>query len=83
MLGTTSSRISDQLRDIYSIFRCYWNVATYKWKVHNRKIKMYGIYVLLINLYLVLYLQISVLIKLMEFILTRLIVPAITHVQVA
>jgi hypothetical protein len=44
---------------------------------------MYGIYVLLINLYLVLYLQISVLIKLMEFILTRLIVPAITHVQVA
>ena len=32
---TTSSGISDQLRDIDSIYRCCWNVATYKWKVHN------------------------------------------------
>jgi hypothetical protein len=36
--GITSSGISDQMRDIYSICRCYWNVATYKWKVHNGKI---------------------------------------------
>jgi uncharacterized protein YqkB len=28
------------LRDIYSICRCCWNVATYKWKVHNRKIEI-------------------------------------------
>jgi hypothetical protein len=25
---------------IYSICRCCWNVATYKWKVHNRKIEI-------------------------------------------
>jgi hypothetical protein len=29
MIGTTSSRISDQLRDIYSICRCCWNLPTY------------------------------------------------------
>jgi hypothetical protein len=29
-----------QLRDIYSICRCCWNVATYKWKVHNGKIEI-------------------------------------------
>jgi hypothetical protein len=34
LLGTTSSGISYHLRDIYSICRCCWNVATYKWKVH-------------------------------------------------
>jgi hypothetical protein len=26
------------MRDIYSINRCCWNVATYKWKVRNEKI---------------------------------------------
>jgi hypothetical protein len=50
LIGTTSSGISYHLRDIYSICRCCWNVATYdiyficrccwnvatyKWKVHN------------------------------------------------
>jgi hypothetical protein len=30
--------VSSDLRDIYSICRCCWNVATYKWKVHNGKI---------------------------------------------
>ena len=39
MTGTTSSGISYHLRDIYSICRCCWNVATYKWKVHNGKIE--------------------------------------------
>jgi hypothetical protein len=37
MIGT-SSRISDQLRAMYSICRWCWNVATYKWKVHNGNI---------------------------------------------
>jgi hypothetical protein len=27
-------------REIYSISRCCWNVATYKWKVHNWKIEI-------------------------------------------
>jgi hypothetical protein len=40
LIGTTSSGISYQLRDIYSICRCCWNVATYEWKVHNRKIEI-------------------------------------------
>ena len=35
LIGTT---ISYQLRDIYSICRCCWNVATYKWKVHSGNI---------------------------------------------
>ena len=39
-LGTTSSGISYQLRYIYSICRCCWNVATCKWKVHNGKIEI-------------------------------------------
>ena len=26
--------------EIYSICRCCWNVATYKWKVHNGKIEI-------------------------------------------
>jgi hypothetical protein len=26
--------------DIYSICRCCWNVAAYKWKVHNGKIEI-------------------------------------------
>ena len=29
-----------QQRDIYSICRCCWNVATYKWKVHDGKIEI-------------------------------------------
>jgi hypothetical protein len=36
----TSSGISYHLRDIYSIYRCCWNVAIYKWKVHNGKIEI-------------------------------------------
>jgi len=39
-IGTTSFGIMDQLRDIYSICRCCWNVVTYKWKVHNAKIEI-------------------------------------------
>ena len=43
----TSSGISDQLRDIYmySICRCCWNVATYKWKVHNGKMEIISVVV--------------------------------------
>jgi hypothetical protein len=40
LIGTTSSGISYQLREIYSICRCCWNVATYEWKVHNGKIEI-------------------------------------------
>jgi hypothetical protein len=40
LIGTTSSGISYHLRDIYSICRSCWNVVTYKWKVHNRKIEI-------------------------------------------
>jgi hypothetical protein len=40
LIGTTSSGILYHLRDIYSICRCCWNVATYKWKVHNGKIEI-------------------------------------------
>ena len=39
-IGTTSSGISYQLRYIYSICKCWWNVATYEWKVHNGKIEI-------------------------------------------
>jgi hypothetical protein len=28
------------MRDIYSTCRFCWNVATYKWKVHNGKIEI-------------------------------------------
>ena len=45
MIGITKSGISDLLRDVYSIDRRYWNVATCKWKVHNRKIKIISIVV--------------------------------------
>jgi hypothetical protein len=38
LIGTTSSGISYHLREIYSICRCCWNVATYKWKVHSGNI---------------------------------------------
>ena len=31
LAGTLYNRIPDILRDIYSICRCCWNVATYKW----------------------------------------------------
>jgi hypothetical protein len=37
LIGTTSSGIVYQLRDIY---RCCWNVATYKRKVHNGKMEI-------------------------------------------
>ena len=40
LIGTTSSGISYHPRDIYSICRCCWNVATYNWKVHNGKIEI-------------------------------------------
>jgi hypothetical protein len=35
IIETTSSGNSNLLRDMYSICRCCWNVATYKWNVHN------------------------------------------------
>jgi hypothetical protein len=38
LIETTSSGMSDQLRDIYSICRYCCNVVKYKWKVHNGKI---------------------------------------------
>jgi hypothetical protein len=37
---TRVTQISYQLREIYSICRCYWNVATYEWKVHDGKIEI-------------------------------------------
>jgi hypothetical protein len=37
LIGTTSFGISYQLREIYSTCRYCWNVAIYKWKVHNGK----------------------------------------------
>jgi hypothetical protein len=40
MIETTSSGISDQPRDIYSICSYCLNVATYEWKVHNGKIEI-------------------------------------------
>ena len=40
LIGTTSSGIPNHLRDRYSICRCCWNVAIYKWKVHNGKIEI-------------------------------------------
>jgi hypothetical protein len=39
-LSSPSFLISYHLRDIYSICRCCWNVATFKWKVHNGKIEI-------------------------------------------
>jgi len=35
---STSSGIPFKLRDMYSIYRCRWNIATYNWKMHNGKI---------------------------------------------
>ena len=58
LIGTTNSGISYQLREIYSIFRCCWNVATYKWKVHNGKIEIIsfcGKYVIYTLIQLILY----------------------------
>jgi hypothetical protein len=40
LIGTIISGISYQLRDIYSICGCCWNVATYERKVHNVKIEI-------------------------------------------
>ena len=40
LIGTTRSEISLQQRDIYSICSCCWNVATYRWKVHNRNMEI-------------------------------------------
>jgi len=36
--GNTSSGISHQLRDVYSICRCCRKIATYEWKDHIGKI---------------------------------------------
>jgi hypothetical protein len=35
-------------RDLYSICRCFWNLATYKWKVHNGKIEIISFVVVFI-----------------------------------
>jgi thymidine kinase len=40
MIGTTSFDISDKIREIFSVCRSCWNVASYKWKVHNLKIEI-------------------------------------------
>jgi hypothetical protein len=40
MIRTTSSEISYQLTDMYSIYRYCWNAATYKWTIHNGKIEI-------------------------------------------
>ena len=48
MMATTSFEISNQLRDLYSMYRCCGNVATqctYKWKVHNEKIEIISLFV--------------------------------------
>ena len=50
LIGITSSGISYHLRDIYSICRCCWNDATYKWKVHNGKIKIISFVVMFQNM---------------------------------
>jgi hypothetical protein len=47
MIVTTSSGILYQLRDIYSICRCFWNIARYKWEIHNEKIEMFSFGVVL------------------------------------
>jgi len=39
MTGKTRNIASTE-RDISSIYRCCWNVTTYKWKVHNGKIEI-------------------------------------------
>jgi hypothetical protein len=46
LIGATSSGISYHLRDIYSIYRCCWNGATYKLKVHNGNIEIISIVVM-------------------------------------
>jgi hypothetical protein len=56
LIGTTSSGIWHELRDIYSI--CCWNAATYEWKVHHGIIEiisfvvkyLYLWYLLFVNL---------------------------------
>ena len=40
LIVATNSGISYHLRDIYSICQCCWNVATYKWKLHNGNIEI-------------------------------------------
>ena len=37
-IGYTSTRIVYQLKDVYAVCKRYWDVATYKWDVHNEKI---------------------------------------------
>jgi hypothetical protein len=37
-IGYTSTRIVYQLKDVYAVCKRYWDVATYKWDVHNGKI---------------------------------------------
>jgi hypothetical protein len=44
MIGTTSSEISDQLRDIYSIYRCCQNVVTWKWENGNHLFSRKGVF---------------------------------------
>jgi hypothetical protein len=39
MIGTTSSGISGQLGDIYSIYKFSWNVVAYEWNVYKWKIR--------------------------------------------
>jgi predicted RNase H-related nuclease YkuK (DUF458 family) len=36
IIGITSSGISDQLREMYSICRCCRNVVTYKWFIMGK-----------------------------------------------
>jgi hypothetical protein len=43
LIGATSSGIPYHLRDIYSICQCCWNVATYKWKLHNGNITAFDL----------------------------------------
>ena len=38
IIENKGTKISYQLRDIYSICRCWWKDTTYKWKNHNWKI---------------------------------------------
>ena len=40
LIETISSEILYKLRDAYTLFRCCWNVATYKWKVYNGKVEI-------------------------------------------
>jgi hypothetical protein len=45
LIGTISSGISDQLKDVYSICRCCWNVATYYGKFTLGKMESFFVVV--------------------------------------